>query len=213
VTWLDLGVELPAWVPSPVEWAGFLTGAACVWLVVKRHVLNFPLGLASCACFIVVFAQQRLYGEAGLQVFFIALGFHGWYLWLRGGPGHTALNVTRVPGREAATVAAATAAATAALWGFLTWVNGSAPFLDALVTALSLAAQWLLNRKRVETWPVWMAVDVLTVYLSLTRGLYLVAALYVIFFGMCVVGLAEWRRAMAAAGVPCKDGGGGSNPA
>jgi nicotinamide mononucleotide transporter len=188
---------LPDWFPSPLEWAGFATGAACVWLVVRRNVWNFPLGIASCRCFLVLFTQNRLYGEAGLQVFFVALGFHGWYHWLRGGPRRTEPPVSQVPRAELAVLGVALAVATGLLWGFLRWVGGSNPEVDAPITALSLVAQWMLNRKYVENWPVWMLVDVLTVGLSVHRGLYLVAALYVIFFGLCVVGLIQWRRALA----------------
>jgi nicotinamide mononucleotide transporter len=188
---------MPDWFPSPLEWAGFVTGAACVWLVVRRNVWNFPLGIASCACFLVLFAQNQLYGEAGLQVFFIALGFHGWYYWLRGGPRRTEPPVSRAPRAELAVLGVSLVIATGLLWGFLRGVGGSNPEVDAPITALSLVAQWMLNRKYVENWPVWMLVDVLTVGLSVSRGLYLVAALYVIFFGMCVVGLVQWRRALA----------------
>lgn len=197
MTWDALGIPFPEWVPSPLETIGFLTGAACVWLVVRRHILNFPLGIVNCVCFLVLFLQQRLFGEASLQLFFIALGFHGWYWWLRGDPQQAAkITVRTTPRTELAILGGVLVIATLTLWQFLIEVNGSAPLLDALVTALSLVAQWMLNRKYLDSWLVWMAVDVLTVYLSITRGLYLVAALYVIFFAMCVVGWIEWRKAL-----------------
>ncbi len=203
MTWEAFRLVLEAWAPSPLEAAGFLTGAACVWLVVRRHILNFPLGIVSCVCFLVLFLQQRLFGEASLQVFFIVLGFHGWYWWLRGDPRQVGkITVRTTPRGESLVLGGVHVVATAALWGFLTLVNGSAPMLDATVTSLSLIAQWMLNRKYLENWLVWMAVDVLTVYLAVTRELYLVAALYAIFFAMCCVGLVEWRRALLASRSP-----------
>jgi len=76
-------------------------------------------------------------------------------------------------------------------------VKDSAPVLDALTTALSLGAQYLLNRKAVENWLLWITADVLYVYLYLARGLHLTAVLYLVFLCLCVAGLRSWRRSLA----------------
>jgi nicotinamide mononucleotide transporter len=198
------GLHLAAgrgWVPfSQLEVVGVEAGAACVYLVVRRHIWNFPVGILSCAAFLVLFARERLYGDAGLQVVFILLGLHGWYHWLRGGPARTELTVSRVPRGEAAVLTATLAGGTLGLQWLLVQVKGSAPFLDALTTALSLVAQWMLNRKYVENWYVWIVADVFYVYLYITRELYLTAGLYAVFIGMCLAGVVAWRRALAAGG-------------
>jgi nicotinamide mononucleotide transporter len=75
-------------------------------------------------------------------------------------------------------------------------VNGSAPVLDALTTALSLVAQYLLNCKLIENWYLWMIADVIYIYLYVSRGLTLTAALYFVFLCMCVAGLLSWRRSL-----------------
>jgi nicotinamide mononucleotide transporter len=91
---------------------------------------------------------------------------------------------------------------TAILWWILITLSGSAPLIDALVTALSLVAQWLLNRKHIENWLVWIVVDVLTIGLGISREMYLLATLYMIFLGMCMVGWHQWRHTM----IPQSDG-------
>lgn len=179
---------------SPWELAGFVTGLACVWLVVVRHIWNFPIGIASCACFIVLFCQQRLFGEAALQLVFIVMNFHGWILWsVRPRENDDAKGIGHVETTEAVVLSIGMVPLTGALWGLLTLLNGSAPLLDAVITALSLVAQWLLNRKRIESWPVWIVVDVLTITLGAWRGLYLLAALYLSYLAMCVAGWLQWR--------------------
>ena len=102
------------------------------------------------------------------------------------------------PGRGSG-LGAIGAVATALLTLYLRSVNDAAPFLDGLTTVLSLCAQWLLNQKRIENWLVWIAADVLYVWLYLQRRLYLTAALYFVFILMCVAGLTRWRRGQAAA--------------
>lgn len=179
------------------ETLGFVTGAACVYLVVKENVWNFPVGIANNVFFLALFAGARLYGDAALQVVYVALGLQGWYLWLRGGRGHTALAVSRAPRRLLAGVAVFVVAGTAALTPALRAAGDSAPLLDALTTVLSLAAQYLLNRKVIENWLLWITADVLYVYLYLARGLQLTAVLYFVFLCLCVAGLLSWRRTLA----------------
>jgi nicotinamide mononucleotide transporter len=188
------------------ETLGFVTGGACVYLVVKENVWNFPVGIANNVFFLALFAGARLYGDAALQIVYVALGLQGWYLWLRGGRGRTALAVTRAPRRMLAGVAVFVVAGTAALTPALRAAGDSAPLLDALTTALSLAAQYLLNRKAVENWLLWITADVLYIYLYLARGLQPTAVLYFVFLCLCVAGLRNWLRTLArrqeSAGAP-----------
>src|SRR3954465_7102957 len=79
---------------SWLEAASFVTGAVCVWLTVRESVWNFPIGMLNVATFAFVFVRARLYADAGLQVVYFVLGGIGWYLWLYGGKGRTALPVT-----------------------------------------------------------------------------------------------------------------------
>ncbi len=180
------------------EVLGFVTGAVCVLLVVEENIWNWPIGIANSVLFFVLFLQSRLYGDMALQVVYVVLGFLGWYQWLYGGKNRTELKVSRVPLWEALVVAGVGVAGTAGMTAFFVRVNDAAPFLDALTTVLSLLAQYLLTRKRLENWYVWIAADVIYVWLYVHRGLHLTAVLYLIFIGMCLAGLAAWRRSLHA---------------
>jgi nicotinamide mononucleotide transporter len=205
-TGIALGLALVAaswrgWLQvSLTEALGFVTGAACVYLTVVENVWNFPVGIANSLFFLVLFAGARLYGDAGLQVIYIALGFQGWYLWLHGGENRTALRVSRATPRLLFAVGLCTAAGTALMTLLFVRTHDSAPLLDALTTVLSLAAQYLLNRKALENWLLWMAADVIYVYLYASRELYLTAVLYFVFLCMCVAGLRVWLRSSRGAG-------------
>ncbi|MFD7640355.1 nicotinamide riboside transporter PnuC [Kitasatospora sp. NPDC059795] len=176
------------------EWLGFVTGAICVWLTVRTNVWTFPVGIANNGFFLVVFATAGLYADAGLQVVFLALGAHGWWQWLRRDTAGGRLEVRRGGPRAIGIAIAAVVPATALLTWLLTAVHDTAPFWDALTTALSLAAQWLLNTKRIETWYLWMAADLIYIPLYVAKGLYPTAAVYVLFLGLCGYGLRTWRR-------------------
>ena len=195
-----VGLAVAIWryrlVSDIAELLGFLTGIACVYLVIYEHVWNFPLGIASNIFFFALFVRAGLYGDAGLQVVYIGLAVQGWYWWLRGGRHRTTLHVSHISRREFLMAIVLAAVAVAALLNVLRVAGGSAPFLDSLTTVLSLVAQYFLNRKYIENWIVWIIADVLYIYLYLQRGLLLTAILYAIFIAMCVAGLAQWRRSI-----------------
>jgi nicotinamide mononucleotide transporter len=178
------------WSVGLVEAWGFATGGVCVWLVVREHLWNWPVGLANNVVFFVLFLQGRLYADMGLQVIF-GLGVYGWLNWCRGGSGGAELGVARTTAVEWGALAAAAPLGTWGLMEILQRVNGAAPFWDALTTVLSLAAQYLLCRKRLENWYLWMLADVIYVPLYISRKLPLTAVLYGVLLVMCVVG---WRR-------------------
>ncbi len=179
---------------SALEAVSFVSGAICVWLTVKENIWNFPIGLLNTATFSVVFFEARLYGDASLQVVYFVLGLIGWYLWLYGGDHRTALKVNWASAVERGTVALAVVVSTLFLWRTLRLAGGSASFWDALTTSVSLGAQWLLNRKRIESWHLWILVDVVYVPLYVSRGLYLTAILYAVFLVMAFFGLARWEE-------------------
>ena len=138
---------------------------------------------------------------AAITVLYFALGLFGWWTWACGGKNRTALRITRTLPWEWAVMAVFVPAGT---WGFrhlLVAAGGAAPFWDSLTTVLCLAAQYLLCRKRLENWVVWIVADLIYVPLYLSRHLPLTAVLYVVFLVMCLIGLREWRSNLRNGGV------------
>lgn len=183
---------------APTTWAevlGFLAGAACVYLVAKQHILNWPLGITNNLLWILLFANAGLFADSGLQVIYIGLGLWGWWQWLHGGPNRTQRVVTETSAREWTALAGAGVLGTAALtWFLASQTPSTVPFWDAITTTLSLMAVYGQAKKRWESWLLWMAADVIYIPLYHHKGLDLTAILYVGFFLLCVKGLVEWRR-------------------
>ena len=146
----------------------------------------------------MLFASARLWADSGLQVVYIVLGFAGWWQWLRGGRERTPLPVGRAGGGAVLGCLIFVVVGTGGLTAGLRVVHDAAPFLDALTTSLSLAAQWLLNAKRLENWFFWIAADLIYIPLYAVRRLELTAIVYVLFLGLCFAGLRGWLRTIAA---------------
>ncbi|GAA2308965.1 hypothetical protein GCM10009853_078030 [Glycomyces scopariae] len=183
-----------------IEVLGFASGALCVWLVARQHIANWGIGIFNCLMFIVLFTQWGLYADAGLQLVFIVLGAYGWWNWVRGGgPADDTLPVSRTGRTEWTALVGAGLAALAAIAILLDRATDSTvPFWDALTTVLSLMATYGQTRKRVESWWLWIAADLVYIPLYASKGLYLTSILYIGFLALCVLGLRNWRRDLTA---------------
>ena len=201
--WAELmaGLERTAVVAwgVPVTWrelGGDVTGALCVWLLVRRNILTWPIGLLNNVFFFSLFVGARLYADATLQLVFFALGVYGWVTWRRADANHEPLLVRRASRREAVVLATAAIAITTMVSLYLArHTDSPAPLTDACVLALSLVATIGQARYLLESWWVWIAVDVISVPLYVRRALYPTALLYTVYGVLCVVGLREWTRA------------------
>ena len=191
----QLGQDAVTWS----ELLGFATGALCVWLTVRSHIWNFPIGIANNVFFLVLFWTAHLYADASLQIVYLVLGFMGWWEWLHGGELRDKRVMGHAPRRLVGGLLVLVIPATWALTVLLSAAHDIAPFWDALTTALSLAAQWLLNLKKLQNWYFWIAADLIYVPLYFVKMLNLTGIVYVLFLSMCLLGLRAWRREIAGA--------------
>jgi nicotinamide mononucleotide transporter len=179
---------------SYAECFGFVTGLLCVWLAARQNIWNFPTGIANCALLLLLFVQARLFADAALQIMFIALNTRGWWQWAHGtGQGDAPRAISRAARNQLLGYAALSGVLALAFFGVLTLAKGSLPIFDAAITALSVVAQWLLNRKVLENWLWWIAVDAISIPVYVHKQLYLIAVLYGIFLVFCVMGWRAWR--------------------
>jgi nicotinamide mononucleotide transporter len=180
-----------------LETLGVVTGIAGVWLTIRQNTWCWPVGIVSVSLFAVIFFEARLYGSAALQLAYVALSLYGWYAWKHPSAGERELPVTRMPATWRWMLGGAALAGTAAVGVFLhDRTDAVLPFVDAGTTSFSLAAQVMATRKWIESWAVWMAVDLIYAGMYLSQGLYQTAVLYVVFLALAVLGSREWRGTM-----------------
>lgn len=177
------------------ELLGFITGALCVWLLIKQNIWNWPIGIANNIVYVIVFYKSGLYADSGLQFVYMAIAFYGWWNWLHGGANHSELKVNRTSATGLLGYLAIAGAATAVLYWILRHTPSTVPFADGLTTALFLTAQYMMSRKVLQNWWFWIVGDVLVIGLYIYKHLYLTSVLYTIFTAMCVVALIEWQKA------------------
>lgn len=180
---------------DPIEIIATIFGLLCVWFIVRESIWTFPTGIIMVSLYIIIFYQVRLYSDMGLQVFYVAFNIYGWYNWLHGGKDHGKLTVSYIGSKEAVLWTAIGGVTIAALgYGMSTYTNASFPYWDASTTIMSLIAQWLMTRKVIEHWLLWITVDVISICLYLLKSLYLTSGLYAVFLVLSIMGYVEWRK-------------------
>jgi nicotinamide mononucleotide transporter len=193
---------------SYVEFFGTVLYLLSVWLIARRNVLTWPIGIVSVLLYMVLFYQIGLYSDTLEQIYYLAASGYGWWYWSRSQTeSRTILDVSYSRGRGPVIWIAVTAALSAALGAVMShaheWLPelftqpAAYPYIDALTTVMSLVAMWLMARKRIESWIYWIIVDVFGIWLYYVKDVKLISLLYVILLGLAIRGLIGWHATQA----------------
>ena len=172
---------------------------AYVVLAIFQSVLCWVAGFFGAGLSLLVYLHARLYATAALQVVYMGLMVYGWYEWRRGGDKGGELQVSWTPARWRLGLAGAGALFTAGL-GFVLQgaTDGALPFWDAGATSFSLVAQFMTTRKWLESWLLWIGVDVVYTGMMLSQGHWMLAVQYAAYLVLAVAGFVQWHRSLRA---------------
>lgn len=181
-----------------------LTGAALsilgVWLTTRRHLLCWPVGLASVIVYALVFIEARLYSDALLQGAFALFIIYGWVRWSQHLGDDGRVEIAALPRRRAVAhviIGAVGALALGAAMHFGT--NAALPWLDAALAAFSLVAQFWQARRHIAAWWLWILADAIYIGEYIYKDLLITSALYLVFIGLAVMGLRAWQQSARVA--------------
>lgn len=182
-------------VPGMLEWTGFFTGIAGVWLTSRQNPWCFPIGLINVTTSLVLFVGQHLYADALQQVVYIILLCIGWYNWTRKKNTSASFSIGwSTPGERILMIGAVIF--TTCTLGLLLdmYTEAAFPWLDSFATALSFTAQFLIARKKIENWLLWIPVNLIYIGIYYQKDLLLYVFLFTIYLGLAINGYLEWTR-------------------
>lgn len=193
--------EIIGYSISYVELIGTFFGLISVYLASKGHILTWPTGIVNELFLFLLFFQIQLYADMFLQVYFFVVTIYGWYNWRRKSVQES-VSTLKVKAKFLVVI-------TIILGGIFIGkffsnihlflpqyfsVQASYPYTDSLVMILSVVATILLAQKKIETWYLWILVDVICVFLFFKKGVFFLAIEYLIFLALATYGLLNWKR-------------------
>jgi nicotinamide mononucleotide transporter len=181
---------------SPLELFAVITGVAGVWLTVRRNILCFPIGIINVLCYAYIFFQSeiRLYSDALLQLFFCIMLVYGWISWRTNRQDDEVIIEKTTTGEWIFFSALVAVITLTAGWLLYRFTEASYPFLDTGLSVISVFAQWMTAKRRIENWLLWMVVNVVYIPLYWIKGLPFTAILYAFFFVIAVNGWLSWQQ-------------------
>ncbi len=173
-----------------------LLGLISVGLLIRRSAMAFPIGIVMCILYITIFYEAKFYADMLLQVAYIGLQMQGWYTWsVNQHNNHGPIpirNATHGAWRYGGLILVIGTLLLGCVLRYFT--DASLPWIDGFTTTLSLLAQWWTNRRYLQNWLLWIAVDAVYLYQYSYKALYFTTALYAAFLIMAVIGYREWSR-------------------
>lgn len=183
-----------------LQLAGIALGLLYLWLEYRANIWLWAVSIVMPVVHGILYYRSGLYADMAMNAYYVLAGIYGWAVWLRGtGAGRPQLRISRTPQRWIAPLALALLAVWGGIYLLLTeFTDSTVPVLDSLTTAMSVVALWLLSRKKIEQWLLWLAVDAVSCGLYVYKGIPFTAGLYGLYTVLAVAGYMRWRRMMIA---------------
>jgi len=182
-----------------VEVVGAALGLIFLYLEIKEKVWLWPVGLLSSIFYVVIFFEAKFYADMGLQVYYAVISIYGWYRWWRGAGRHSHNNLPIVNLKFGLGVKLL-AINTALFFGIAEilrrFTDSPIPYWDAFTTSLSIIATWMLAKKIIEQWWIWVIANFVSTCLFVWRGLYPSVVLFFFYTVMAFVGYYSWRKTL-----------------
>lgn len=179
---------------SLIEIIAVLFSLICIWLAVKKHVLNWPIGIIAVLAYMMLFYREKLYADMVLQIIFMIQGFYGWYNWVQK-KEQQEISITTLSTKERIRYISSILILSI-IWSYvlIRFTNASSPIVDSFVSTISLVANWLMAKKKIENWILWVFADAIYIMLFWYKELYLSSFVYFIFLFLAIKGYLEWNK-------------------
>ena len=186
-----------------IELLGTIVGLLYLWLEYRASIYLWVASVVMPAIYLIIYYDAGLYADFGINIYYLIIAIYGWAAWRYGfsigrGSKGCELPISHTPARLWLPLAAITSIVFVAIaWVLVNLTDSTVPYADAFTTALSVVGMWMLARKYIEQWWVWLVVDVASVALYIYKDLYFTAALYALYAVVAVFGYRKWKKLMS----------------
>ncbi len=176
-----------------LEYTAVCAGLLCVYLQTKENIWAWPFGIVSVAIYVYIFYMSNLVSDTVLNIIYIFMNAYGWYFWSTVKESESLKPITVLDGSKVVVWFLAVTIGTI-IWGLTmsNFTKTDLPYPDAFTTVGSLIAQYLLARKILQNWLLWIIVDIVAIVIYIYKGLYPTAGMFFVFLLLCIKGYFDW---------------------
>ena len=186
------------WISSNyIELLGLIFGLLYIVLSIKQNIWCWPVGFITSALYIYVFFVTKFYADMGLQIYYLLVSIYGWYNWMFGARSKKQddLKISKIKLKLGIYLTIVTIL----LFGVISFIlvnytDSELPYWDSFTTAASFVATWMLAKKIIEHWIIWVVVDFVSLGLYIYKGLYPTVILFAVYTILAILGYLEWKK-------------------
>lgn len=190
--------QISLWVSNNyIELFGLIFGLLYILLSIKQNIWCWPAGFITSALYVYVFFESKFYADMGLQVYYVFVSIYGWYNWMFGAKSNKQddLKISKTNYRLALYLLLATIVFFIIIaYILINYTDSEVPYWDAFTTAASFVATWMLAKKIIEHWIIWIIVDLVSLGLYIYKGLYPTVILFAVYSVLAILGFIEWKK-------------------
>jgi nicotinamide mononucleotide transporter len=180
-----------------IETIAFMSGVVNVYLITRCSLWNWLFGIITVSLYAIIFFNTKLYADMGLQGVFLFFQFYGLYQWCYGSNEKKPIVMQIINHSTSLSLALVAVVLFAGISFTLEYNTDSTTiYADATITTLSLIAQWMMSKKYLHHWVLWIVIDLLSIGLYISKTLYLTALLYLVFMLLCIKGYYQWKETL-----------------
>ncbi len=185
---------------NQIELLGAILGLLYIFFSIRQNILTWPTGLLTSVIYSYVFLKTGFYADMGLQVYYVVISIYGWYFWLKGAKNKNSAEHNELPVQKCSKkLIVKLFLSTLAIYFIilivlLKFTDSAIPYMDTLTTALSIVATWMLAKKYIEHWLIWIFVDLFSAGLYIYKNLWPTVILFLVYTIMAFFGYLEWKK-------------------
>ncbi len=187
-----------------IEILGTIVGLVYLWQEYHANIYLWITSIIMPAIYLYIYYNAGLYADFGINIYYLVIALYGWLAWRyrfsftkRSERNEDELSISHISRNTALRLALIFLAAWAIIsYILINYTNSTVPFSDAFTTALSIVGMYMLARKYLEQWWVWLVVDIASGALYIYKELFFTAALYTLYAIIAIFGYRKWKRLM-----------------
>lgn len=180
-----------------LELTAVVFGIISVLFARKNNILVYPTGLVSTLIYVYILLEWKLFGDFIINIYYSVMSILGWYLWTRKKNGATEFPISVMNRKDyliSSIIFAGTLLFVALVYYFFDKFTHWTAYVDTLTTALFFVGMWLMAKRKIENWLLWIVADIISVPLYFYKGLTFSSIQFLLFTIIAILGYIEWRK-------------------